>query len=135
MLKGVIAKVLASATFKTMMATMVKKFVAAKIIAIVISLIGAKMAGISIGRVLAPLIIAFIAYEINTLPRKMAEKISTAVVEELSGKFTSLNHNVSTSIASEIGSAALITYLSDVANDTSMRDILNQVYEELNNSR
>ena len=135
MLKGVIAKVLASATFKTMMATMVKKFVAAKIIAIVISLIGAKMAGISIGWVLAPLIIAFIAYEINTLPRKMAEKISTAVVEELSGKFTSLNHNVSTSIASEIGSAALITYLSDVANDTSMRDILNQVYEEMNNSK
>lgn len=48
------------------------------------------MAGISIGWVLAPLIIAFIAYEINTLPRKMAEKISTAVVEELSGKFTVL---------------------------------------------
>ena len=118
-----------------MMATMVKKFVAAKIIAIVISLIGAKMAGISIGWVLAPLIIAFIAYEINTLPRKMAEKISTAVVEELSGKFTSLNHNVSTSIAFEISSAALITYLSDVANDTSMKDILNQVYDELNNSR
>lgn len=93
------------------------------------------MAGISIGWILVPLIIAFIAYEINTLPRKMAEKISTAVVEELSGKFTSLNHNVSTSVASEISSAALITYLSDVANYTSMRDILNQVYEEMNNSK
>lgn len=135
MLKGVIAKVLASATFKTMMATMVKKFVAAKIIAIVVSLIGAKMAGISIGWILAPLIIAFIAYEINTLPQKMAEKISNAVVDELSGKFTNLNHNVSTSIVSEICSAALATYLSDVANDISMRDILNQVYEEMNNCR
>ena len=131
MLKGVIAKVLASATFKTMMATAVKKFVAAKIVAIVISLIGAKMAGISIGWILAPLIMAFIAYEINTLPRKMAEKISTAVVDELSGKFTSLNHNVSTSIASEICSAAFATYLSDVANDISMKDILNQLYNEI----
>lgn len=132
-LKGVIAKVLASAAFKSTMATIVKKFVAAKIIAIVISLVGAKIAGISIGWIVAPLIIAFIAYEISTLPGKMATKISDAVVEELSGKFTELNHNISTGIAKEFGTAALSAYLSDVAKDIAVGDILNKIQDSLIN--
>lgn len=131
MLKGVIAKVLASATFKTMMVAMVKKFIAAKIIGIIISLVGAKLAGISVGWVLAPLIMAFIAYEIKTLPTKMANKISNAVVDELSGAFSEINHKISTSIALDMGASALTTYLSDVANDISMKDILDQIQEEI----
>lgn len=130
-LKGVIAKVLASTAIKTMIATMAKKMIAAKIIAIIISLIGAKLAGISIGWILAPLIIAFIIYEFNTLPTKMADKISNEVANELSGNFSDLNHKVSSSIVLELSKSAFNTFLSDVINDVSMRDIIDQIQDEL----
>ena len=130
-LKGVVAKILASAAVKTMLATMVKKFVAAKILVIVIGALGSKLAGISVGWILAPLIIAFIAYEIHTLPTKMAKNISEAVEKELNGEFVRLNTNIASSIAREIGQTAINAFIADVINDVSMKDIVINIYQEI----
>lgn len=70
-MKGAIAKVLASTAMKTMMMTTVKKIVVAKMIATIFSLVGAHLGGVSIAWIVAPLLAAFIAYEVASLPDKM----------------------------------------------------------------
>ncbi len=127
MLKGVIAKLLASTAFKTMLAAMVKKIVAAKVLAVIIYVIGTKISGISIGWIIAPLIMGLIAYEYFTLPKKMAKKISEEVGTALNGNFTELNKNVASGIVAELGTAALGTFASDVINDISMKDIVDSL--------
>ena len=129
-LKGVVAKILASTAFKAMFANLVKKMVAAKILAIVISAVGAKIAGVSVGWIVAPLIAALILYEYYTLPQKMAEKISEKVCAELGGDFSKLNRNVASGIVNELGTDVLGTFISDVAKDISMRDLLNSLRVE-----
>lgn len=129
-LKGVIAKILASTAFKAMFATLIKKMVAAKILAIVISAVGAKIAGISVGWIVAPLIAALIVYEYYTLPQKMAEKISENVCAELGGGFSKLNRNVALGVVNELGTDVLNTFISDVAKDISMRDLLDSLRVE-----
>ncbi len=126
-LKVVVSKVLASAAFKTMMATMVKKFVAVKVLSIIITSIGAKLAGISIGWILAPLILAFIAYEVSTLPRKMAKSISEAVVMELDREYNGLNTTISTSIVAELSGSAMSTFIGDVIQDASMKELIDSL--------
>lgn len=127
MLKGIIAKLLASTAFKTMLAAMVKKMIAAKVLTVIIYAVGTKIAGISIGWIIAPLIAALIAYEYFTLPRKMAEKISANVSTELRSKFSDLNKNVATGIVAELGTSALGTFASDVIKDISMKDIVDSL--------
>lgn len=131
LLKSIVAKILASTAFKTMIATLVKKFVAFKILSIVISSIGAKLAGISIGYILAPLILAFIAYEAYTLPQKMAKDISEAVADELSKEFANLNNQISLNIVAELGTSAISAYISDVVSDDAMKDFISTIKKEL----
>ena len=127
MLKGIIAKLLASTAFKTMLAAMVKKMIAAKVLTVIVYAVGAKIAGIGIGWIIAPLIAALIAYEYFTLPRKMAEKISANVSTELRSKFSDLNKNIATGIVAELGTSALGTFASDVIKDISMKDIVDSL--------
>lgn len=131
LLKGIVAKILASAAFKTMIATLVKKFVAFKILSVIISSIGAKLAGISIGYILAPLILAFIAYEAYTLPRKMAKDISASVVDELSKEFANMNNQISINIVAELGTSAITAYISDIVNDNAMKEFIDTIKKEL----
>lgn len=124
MLKGIIAKLLASTAFKTMFATMVKKIVAAKVLSVIIFAVGSKIAGISVGYIIAPLIAALLVYEYFTLPRKMAERISEKVSTELGREFSNLNKNIAAGIIAELGTDALGTFTSDVIKDISMKDII-----------
>ncbi len=61
------------------------------------------------------------------LPKRMATKVSDAVVDELSGNFSELNNKVSASIAKELGTEALSEFLSNIVQDISMRDILAKI--------
>ena len=131
LLKGIVAKILASTAFKTMIATLVKKFVAFKILSVIISSIGAKLAGISIGYILAPLILAFLAYEAYTLPRKMAKDISVSVVDELSKEFANINNQISTNIVAELGTSAITAYISDIVNDDAMKEFIDTIKKQL----
>ena len=104
--------------------------VATKILAIVISAVGAKIAGVSVGWIVAPLIATLIVYEYYTLPQKMAEKISEKVCAELEGDFSKLNRNVASGIINELGTDVLGSFISDVAKDISMRDLLDSLRVE-----
>lgn len=131
MLKGVVTKVLASAAFKTMLATSVKKFVAAKILTMILASLGSKLAGISISWILAPLIIAFVAYEVNTLPEKLAKNISTAIANELDEKYGSINKQIASNLVTTIGGPIITAFINDMIHDDSMKDLINELKKSI----
>lgn len=130
LMKGTIAKVLASTALKTMLATSIKKLVAVKIIGAAITLFASKVGLTStasiIGWIVAPLIIAFLAHEVYTLPSKMGEKVAKEVRNELDGKFSNLNRDVVSSIVNTVLYSGLSQLTSQVANDPKMKDLINQ---------
>lgn len=125
-MKTIIAKVLASTAMKTMMMTAVKKIVAAKIIATMVTLVGAHLGGMSIAWVVIPLLAAFIAYEVAHLPEKMGEKVSEAVRAELYGEFDNINTNIAQQIVSSFSMSVLSSLASDIANNDEIKEMLKQ---------
>lgn len=133
LLKGVIVKLFASAAFKSFLAVAIKKLVAVKIIGILVAWLGAKLgaaglAGIPIfWIVVIPLIIWFIAHQINALPNDMAEKISRAVREELNGKFNELNKNIATELLKSFAKDAGSMFATNIANDANFKEFVNDL--------
>lgn len=123
-LKGVIAKLLATAATKTMLAGILKKIVAAKIIAAIIALVGSSISGSAIAWVVAPLLAAYIAYEAYNLPSKLGDKVSEAVVNELSGEFDKINRNVASQLVQGFATSALATFAGDVAKDDAIKEMI-----------
>ena len=125
-LKGAVAKVMATTAVKTMLATTIKKLVAVKIVAALIALVAPALGSISIWWIVAPLLAAFIAYEVSNLPENMGKKVSLAVRQELSGEFDNLNKNVVTQIMGGLTSSALGVLASDIAKDEIFKGILDK---------
>lgn len=123
-LKGVIAKLLATAATKTMLAGILKKIVASKIIAAIIALVGTSISGSAIAWVVAPLLAAYIAYEAYNLPSNLGTKVSEAVANELSGEFDRINRNVASQLAQGFASSALSSFAGDVAKDDAIKDMI-----------
>lgn len=128
LMKGVIAKVLASAAIKTMLATTVKKIVTVKIIGAAITLFASKVglttSSAIVGWIIAPLIIAFLAHEVMSLPRKMGEKVSNEVRAELSGKFSQMNRNVVTAIVESVLLSGVQAFAKEVAADPQIKALV-----------
>ncbi|MEZ5044101.1 MAG: hypothetical protein R2828_29680 [Saprospiraceae bacterium] len=96
-LKMIIIKVLGTAAAKGILATIIKKIAAAKILAGLIALVGAKLGiltGSAIIWVLVPLIIAFIAREVIILPKKLGKKVSEEIRIGLSSQFHDVNQKI-----------------------------------------
>ncbi len=135
LMKGTVAKVLASAAVKSMLAATVKKLVAVKILGALITLVASKLglsaSGTVIGIVVAPLLIAFIAHEINTLPKKLAEKVSKEVRNELDGQYTSVNRDIVTNIVKNVLGTGISVFANDVANDPEMKKTISELAKEI----
>ena len=129
-MKAAIAKVLASTAMKTMMMTAVKKIVAAKIIAGLIALVGTHLGGMSVAWIVAPLLAAFIAYEVTHLPQKMGKKVSEAVVAELSGEFEKINKSVAQQIVESFSASVISSLATDIANDEEVKEILKNMIQK-----
>lgn len=133
-LKGVIAKVLASAAVKSMIMAAVKKIAAAKILTVIIALVGSKLGittGAAVAFVLIPLIIAFIGYEFYTLPKKLAEKVSVEIRNELSSSYNTINRNVIGSIISDIAKTGAQTFALQLSQELEMKEIMNTLLKEI----
>ena len=126
-MKGAIAKVLASTAMKTMMMTTVKKIVAGKMVATLMTLVGAHLGGVSVGWIVAPLLAAFIAYEVASLPEKMGRKVSSAVKAELDGEFKNINTSIANHLVSSMSTSIVSTLASDIAKDDSIKEMLNHL--------
>ena len=116
-LKGAIVKVLATTAFKTMIVSVIKVIVKAKIIAFLVVIFGSLLGSVPLWAVIAPLLLAFIAYQVASLPDKMGDKVSVAVRGELSGNFDKMNSDVVNEIMKSFTSDALKTLAEDIASD------------------
>ena len=140
MLKGVLAKILATTAIKTTLIALAKKAAAAKIIALLVALLSpiiAKIAAsisIPVAWIAAPILLGIlgwiIKHEAENLPKNMAEKVSLAVRDELSGNFSKLNENVVTEIMKNFS----VDVLNDLALDTAKDLITDEKFKaELKN--
>lgn len=132
-LKGSIAKILASAAMKGFIATAVKKIAAAKILAALITLVGSKLsisAGAAVAGVIAPLLVAFIAHEIYTLPKKLSEKVSSEIRLELDGKFNEINTNVISQIMNDLLMNGAGVLISDIVKEPEIKETIRELLKD-----
>ncbi len=110
--KVIVAKILASAAFKTMVAAAIKKFAAAAILAMVThalwGLLGAKVAA-AIGSAIVPIIaiaiLGWVVYEIVHMPEKLGNKLAIEVRAKLDGEMENINYQMASSIYEQIGNS------------------------------
>ena len=132
-LKGSIAKILASAAMKGFIATAMKKIAAAKILAALITLVGSKLslsAGAAVAGVIAPLLVAFIAHEIYTLPKKLSEKVSSEIRLELDGKFNEINTNVISQIMNDLLMNGAGVFISDIVKEPEIKETIRALLKD-----
>lgn len=108
--KIVIAKILGSAAFKTMLGAAIKKFAFAAILAAVTNvlwgLLGAKVAA-AIGSAIVPIIaigiLGWVAVEIASMPEKLGEKLADEIKRNMSNEIDKINHQMANNIYEKIG--------------------------------
>lgn len=131
-MKGIIAKVLATSAAKTMLIGVVKKVVAAKIIAAFVAILGPVLGGVSVIYIVAPLLAAYIAYEISNLPNELADKVSTAVANELSGKFNNINKGMATQLVQSMSLGLFSSFANDIVHDQAFKDLVEEMKKGIN---
>jgi hypothetical protein len=133
-IKMLIIKVLSTAAAKGMLVALMKKVVAAKILSAIIILVGAKI-GVASGGALIPGLVlilgAFIVREIYVLPKKLSEKVSTEIRNELSGEFKSVNTKVVSEIFASISTTAMNGLLADMMNTKEFKDGVNTLLKAI----
>lgn len=129
-LKGAIAKVLATSAAKTMLFGIIKKIVEAKIIAAFVAILGPVLGGVSVVYIVAPILAAYIAYEIYNLPEELGKKVSNAVTSELSGDFDSINTGLATQLVKSMSIGVLSVFANDVVHDDAFKDLLKHIKTE-----
>ncbi len=133
-IKVITAKFLASAAFKAAIAGLVKKFVLAAIVGVIVKTIAAKF-GISVGAafawVLIPLIAAYLYYEATHLPEHLGDKVSEKIVEKLSGDFKEMNKSIVNQIYMGL-SVMPVPAMGENMKDNQILDLIEQFLDELN---
>ena len=117
LLKGVIAKILATTAFKTMIVATIKAIAKAKIIAFLVAIFGSMLGSVPLFVIIAPVLTGFIAYQVATLPDKMSDKVSSAVRQELDGKFNSISKDVVNEVVGSLTSDTIKKLAKDIARE------------------
>ena len=117
LLKGVIAKILATTAFKTMIVATIKAIAKAKIIAFLVAIFGSILGSVPLWMFIAPLLIGFIAYQVSNLPEKMGDKVSSAVRQELEGKFDNMSTNIVNEVVGSLTGDTIKSLAKSIASD------------------
>ena len=125
LLQQVIAHILATTAFKTMIVATIKAIAKAKIIAFLVAIFGSILGSVPLFFIIAPALGLFIAYQVSSLPEKMGDKVSSAVRQELEGKFDSM----STSIVNEIVGSLTVDTIKKLAKDIAREAITSEEFK------
>lgn len=129
----IVAKLLASAFLKKLLAILIKKFVLAAVTAAVLQFlathVGIAAGGSTVMWIVMPLLIAYIGYKITTFPKKLGEKVSKNIRQELESKFESTNQTILEKIFESVfGGNELVR---EIAKDEQFQNILRKLGEKV----
>lgn len=128
-----VAKLLASSFLKKVLAILIKKFVLAAVTTAVLQFlaahVGVAVGGSTIMWIVMPLLIGYIGYQIATFPKKLGEKVSKNIREELESKFESTNKTVLEKIFESVfGGNDLV---QAIAKDEEFQNMLRKLGEKM----
>ena len=132
-----LAKILATAAFKTAIITALKKYIIAAVVATIVKAVAVKI-GVSttalFAWVLIPLIAAFLIREIYVFPAHLAEKVADKLRAELDSNFTSINTTILEKLFDGLGGMAAKNIAQDIARNpevvASIDTLLNNLAAE-----
>jgi hypothetical protein len=136
-LKVVLAKLLASAAFKAVIMAKVKAVVAGAVLVSVVHIVAAKLGigtGAAFAIILLPIILAFLAYEAATFPRKLGEKVAVKIRGELSGQFESINRDIMTAIVETTIGMGTSMFAGQMMEQSGFGEALEKLAAELMNA-
>lgn len=116
-MKALLAKVLASKAFKVAIMTKIKGLVLAGVVGVIVKFVAAKLGittGAAVAWVLIPVFVAWIGYEVVTLPKKLGEKISEKVAGELSGSFDANNLSLLEGVVAALSAEAAAMIAAEI---------------------
>ena len=137
MLKGALAKILATTALKTTLVAAIKKLATIKIVAFVTALVAPALGSVPVFFIAAPIIAVVLAWIINheaeNLPKNMATKISVAIRDELDRKFDDINNDIVTELVNSLTTDALGKLAENVAHDLATNDEFRAALRQLGN--
>lgn len=128
-----VAKLLASAFLKKLLAILIKKFVLAAVTAVVLQFlathVGIAAGGSTIMWIVMPLLMAYIGYKVATFPKKLGEKVSRKIREELESRFEPTNRTILEKIFESVfGGNDLVR---EIAKDEEFQNMLRCLGEKM----
>lgn len=131
LMKGTMGKALIASASKMLALPVIKKLVIGKVIVIVSSFLAAKFGFIGGGAafmwILIPAFIAYMAYEVNSLPEKLAKKLSKEIKNQLTYNFESLNKDIITALVKGFTNDCLGAFASQVAGTPEIKSTVNEL--------
>lgn len=124
-IKVLILKLVAIPAVKKIIMSIVSKYVLVAMVGSFIKLIIAKT-GMGIGAVvaivLAPIIVAILAYEWFHFPEKLGKEVASGVKEQLSGDFTAVNFDVLSALYNQVVDTAITDFNKWVQDDPELEE-------------
>ncbi len=132
-LKVIVAKVLATASLKTLILASMKKFLVATVLGYIARVLAVKLGiatVVSKTGVLIPLVIAFIAWEIHRFSRKLGISVAKKVTQELDGHYEEIHADVIDRVVVEVFSTGIKTIARDLGRSAAFQNGLDDLLSE-----
>ena len=131
LLKSVIAHIFATTALKTMIVATIKAIAKAKIIAFLVAIFGSLLGSVPLWAIIAPALGLFIAYQVATLPERMGDRVSSAVRQELTGKFDSISRDVVNEVVGSLTGDTIKKLAKDIASEALTSEEFKNSIDEL----
>lgn len=128
-LKPIIMKLLASSAFKAAIVAKLKVVIVGAMLGAFFKIIGVKL-GLSAGAVflwvVLPAVVVWLAYEVSSFPRKLAEKVSEAVVADIDSNFSATSRHIADTLIERVVVEGAAILAKQFVNDDAMAELLSE---------
>lgn len=134
-IKVIVTELLASGALKAIILSKIKVIVAATLLASLIHALAAKLTalgiaggpGLAVAFIAIPILAAFLAWQYEHLPDKLADTIPKKIIGELDGNYSEMNMTIVEKIYSQIIESGLSSILNGVIADTGFKNAMDEL--------